>query len=107
MDFHHISDFVNGWFIGNFYPTLHNTTEFEVCLKVYKSGEKEPNHAQKIGTEITVVISGRIRMNSYYFSQGDIIVIKPQEASDFEAVSDCSLICVKFPSSPSDKYLVS
>ena len=106
MDLHHISDYVNGWFIGNFSPTLHGTTDFEVSLKVYKSGEKEPNHAQKIATEVTVVISGSIRMNSGYFSQGDIIVIKPLEASDFEAVSDCSLICVKFPSSPSDKYLV-
>lgn len=104
MEQHQIIDFVNGWFIGNFQPSLHKTSDFEVGLKSYKVGEREASHAQKIGTEVTVVVYGRIRMNEKHFSQGDVIVISPKESSDFEALTDCALVCVKFPSLPEDKY---
>ena len=105
MQIERIENFVAGWFIGNFEPTIYQTKDFEVAIKYFSKGDTEPSHKQIIATEITGVISGVIRMNSHKFQKGDLIRIIPGEFADFECLEDCSLICVKFPSDPTDKIL--
>ena len=105
MQVERIENFVAGWFVGNFEPTILKTSDFEVAIKYFSKGDTEPSHKQIIATEITGVISGVIRMNNREFQKGDLITILPGEYADFECLEDCSLICVKFPSDPSDKIL--
>ena len=94
-----------GWFIGNFTPSVHKSEHFEVSVKYFKSGDTEPRHYQKTATEITVIISGEARIDGLYLKQGDIVTIEANESADFEALSDVSLVAIKFPSIPSDKVL--
>jgi len=101
-----IENFTAGWFIGNFEPTISRTKDFEVAIKYFVKGETEPTHKQIIATEITGVITGSIRINNEKFIKGDLITIFPGEYADFECLEDCSLICIKFPSEPSDKILL-
>lgn len=105
MEIYQIDNFVNGWFIGDFEPSLFKNPHVEVALKTYLKGEKESSHKQLIATELTVVVEGRIRMGSIYLSDGQIVKVNPNEFCDFEAVENCKLICVKFPSIPADKVL--
>ncbi|WP_103559569.1 cupin domain-containing protein [Campylobacter concisus] len=100
-----LDDMTKGWFVGNFTPTLFNTNDVEVAVKEYKKGQKEARHHHKIATEITVVISGKIRMNDIVYSKGDIIVMYPNEATDFEALEDTVNAVVKIPGANNDKYL--
>jgi quercetin dioxygenase-like cupin family protein len=100
-----LEDMVKGWFIGNFNPTLICTNEVEVAVKEYKKGDSEGRHYHKIATEITVIISGKVRMNGVEYSKGDIIVIEPNESTDFEALEDTVNTVVKFPGAENDKYL--
>ena len=100
-----LDDMTKGWFVGNFTPTLFNTNDVEVAVKEYKKGQKESRHHHKIATEITVVISGKIRMNDIVYSKGDIIVMYPNEATDFEALEDTINAVVKIPGANNDKYL--
>ena len=100
-----LDDMTKGWFVGNFTPTLFNTNDVEVAVKEYKKGQKEARHHHKIATEITVVISGKIRMNDIVYSKGDIIVMYPNEATDFEALEDTINAVVKIPGANNDKYL--
>ena len=100
-----LDDMTKGWFVGNFTPTLFNTNDVEVAVKEYKKGQKEAMHHHKIATEITVVISGKIRMNDIVYSKGDIIVMYPNEATDFEALEDTVNAVVKIPGANNDKYL--
>jgi hypothetical protein len=100
-----LEDMTKGWFVGNFTPTLFNTNDVEVAVKEYKKGQKEARHHHKIATEITVVISGKIRMNDIVYSKGDIIVMYPNEATDFEALEDTVNAVVKIPGANNDKYL--
>lgn len=100
-----LDDMTKGWFVGNFTPTLFNTNDVEVAVKEYKKGQKEARHHHKIATEITVVISGKIRMNDVAYSKGDIIVMYPNEATDFEALEDTINAVVKIPGANNDKYL--
>lgn len=92
--------------VGNFQPTLHLNSHFEVGVKHFKVGEIEAAHKQLVATEITIVISGKIRLGEEEFSDGDIVFIPPHEVADFEALTDCSLVCIKFPSLPDDKIVV-
>ena len=100
-----LNDMVKGWFIGDFEPTLLNTTDVEVAVKSYKKGEYEEKHYHKLATEITVIINGRVKMNGIEYSEGNIIVIEPNEATDFEALEDTVNTVVKFPGARNDKYL--
>ena len=100
-----LEDMVKGWFVGNFEPTLLRTNNVEIAVKEYKAGDCEERHYHKIATELTVVISGRVRMNGIEYGQGDIIVIEPNESTDFEALEDSVNAVVKFPGANNDKYL--
>jgi mannose-6-phosphate isomerase-like protein (cupin superfamily) len=105
MNKYRIENFTKGWFIGDFLPTIFKSKDFEVAVKSFNPGDKEATHMQSISTEITVVIDGRVKLNSNLFTSGDIIVIPPGEFADFESVTASKLVCVKFPSIPNDKII--
>lgn len=100
-----LDEMTKGWFVGNFEPTLYRTNDVEVAVKSYSAGDSESKHYHKIATEITVVVSGTIRMNGTEYHAGDIIVMEPNEATDFEAVTDAVNAVVKLPGANNDKYL--
>lgn len=100
-----LDDMIKGWFVGNFAPSLLKTNDVEVAVKTYKCGDYEAQHYHKIATEITVIISGRVRMNGVEYSQGDMIVIEPGESTDFEALEDSVNAVVKYPGANDDKYM--
>lgn len=101
-----LSDFTGGWFIGNFSPTLHDSTDFEVAVKYYTAGEEDVTHLHKIATEWTVVVSGEVEMNGVGYKQGDIIEVQPNESSFFLAVTSAIITVVKIPSVKGDKYVL-
>ena len=99
-----LEDMVKGWFVGNFDPTLIPTKEVEVAVKDYLRGDIEDRHYHKIATEITVIASGRVRMNGVEYIKGDIIIIPPNHATDFEVLEDTITTVVKYPGAKNDKY---
>ena len=103
MNLNHMS---KGWFIGNFDPSLIKTDDFEVAVKYYSAGDYEAKHLHKISREITVIVDGIAEMNGVQYKTGDIIDIKPNEATDFRAITDVKTTVVKIPSVKNDKYLV-
>lgn len=96
---------IRGWFVGNFEPSVFKTHEVEVGVKEYKKGDIEEKHHHKIATEITAIIRGKVRMNGVTYSKGDIVMIYPEEATDFEALEDTISVVVKIPGANNDKYL--
>ena len=106
MQVDQLNDMTRGWFVGDFNPAVLNTKAFEVGVKHYKAGDSEQKHVHKVATEITVVVSGTVKMNDQLFSDGDIITLKPGEACKFEAMTDAINVVVKTPSVMGDKYIV-
>lgn len=100
-----LNEMIRGWFVGNFEPSVFKTNDVEVGVKEYKKGDIEEKHYHKIATEITVIISGKVRMNDVIYSKGDIVMIYPEEATDFEALEDTINVVVKLPGVNNDKYL--
>lgn len=100
-----LDDMVKGWFIGNFNPSLLKTNDVEVAVKKYKKGDHEGKHYHKIATEYTCIISGRVKMNGTEYGKGDIVVMEPGEATDFECLEDDTTnVVVKIPGANNDKY---
>ena len=100
-----LSQMGKGWFVGNFEPAAYLTSDCEVAVKHYHAGDREAAHFHKVATEITVVVSGEIRMMGKTWKPGDIVVLSPGEVTDFEAVTDAINVVVKLPGASDDKLL--
>lgn len=99
-----LDNMTRGWFIGNFDPSLYKTNDCEVAVKSYAKGDREKRHYHKIATEISVVVKGSVKMFGQVFTVGDIIIVEPGEATDFEALEDSMNVVVKLPGANNDKY---
>ena len=105
LERHRLEGFTKGWFVGNFSPTLIASDAAEVAVKIYQAGEKEGAHHHKVATELTAIISGRVKMSGEEFGAGDIVKIHPGQSTDFMALTDVTTVVVKMPCVAGDKYL--
>jgi quercetin dioxygenase-like cupin family protein len=106
MNVEKITDYVRGWFIGNFEPSLLKTPDFEVGVLRHKKGEYWAPHYHKESVEYNVLISGKMIVQEREINSGDIFVFEKGEVADPIFLEDCILVVVKTPSIPSDKFEV-
>ena len=104
LERHQLARFTKGWFVGNFNPTLIPSDAVEVAVKHYKSGEHESSHHHKVATELTLIVSGRVRMSGEEIGPGEIVKIHPGQSTDFTALTDATTVVVKMPCVSGDKY---
>ncbi len=107
MTYRRLSDMVGGWLVGDFDPSCFRTAACEVACKRYNAGDSEQAHVHRVATEITLIASGRVVMNGRTLGAGDIVIIEPGEATDFQVLDDATTVVVKLPSVAGDKYPVS
>jgi hypothetical protein len=100
-----LTEFENGWIIGNFFPSILRNENFEIAIKRYNLGDTEVRHYQRIATEVTFVVSGKIRMNDQIVVENQIIELQSLEEYDFEALEKSVVVCIKYPSIPKDKII--
>ncbi len=100
-----LNDFVRGWIVGAFKPTLFETNNVEFAIQEFKKGDKEASHCHKIATEITVIVQGKAKMKGIVLGKGGIVKIEPGEFTDFEALEDTITAVIKLPGALNDKYL--
>lgn len=101
-----ITDYVRGWFIGNFKPSVLKTDQFEVGLLTHKKGEYWAPHYHKESVEYNVLVSGKMTIQGKELNSGDVFVFDKGEIADPVFVEECTIVCVKVPSIPSDKFEV-
>lgn len=99
-----LDEMKGGWFVGDFSPSVLRSPHVEVAVKTYKQGSFEDAHEHRIATELTLVVSGRVCINSQSFGPGDIVLIEPREVCEFAALDDAVTVVVKMPSAPNDKF---
>jgi len=97
---------VKGWFVGDFAPVAIRSEACEVSIKHYAAGDHESAHYHAVATELTAIVSGRVRMLGADWGPGDILTIEPGEATDFLALTDAVTVVVKLPSVAGDKYVI-
>lgn len=99
-----LTEFIKGWLVGNFDPSLYKTNQIEVAIKRYKSGDIEKEHYHKIATEYTIIIDGKVKMLDTIYEKDDIVIIQPMQSNQFHCIEDSTLLVIKTPSSTGDKY---
>jgi anti-sigma factor ChrR (cupin superfamily) len=107
MRHYHLKDMKQGWFVGSFAPTALDTKHCEVAVKQYTAGQREAAHHHKIATELTAIVTGSVSMFGRDWTAGDIVLIEPEDTTDFIALTDVVTVVVKLPSVPNDKYIES
>ncbi len=100
-----LSSFTGGWLVGDFQPNVLETGLFEFGVKYFKQGDMEQAHYQIVAHELSVVVSGSCRIGEVILEAGQALLIEPGETAGFEALSDCAIAVVKWPSLPNDKVL--
>jgi hypothetical protein len=106
MQKYKLDDFTRGWFVGNFTPSLCQNEHCEVAVMRFKKGEFVAPHTHKIATEYNVLIIGKMKIKNTIINPYEVFVLNPEEIADPEYLEDCTLVVVKTPSVPSDKYEV-
>lgn len=106
MDILKMKDMKGGWFIGNFEPTAFKTEQFEVCYKQHTKGEQWQTHYHKEGTEINYLVDGKMIIQNKELNKGDIFILHPFEIADPIFLEDCTVLIIKTPSKPGDKFTI-
>jgi len=106
MKTYNIKDMKGGWFIGNFEPSVFKNPFFEVAHHFHEAGYIGQKHYHKIAPELSYIVSGKLIASGRDLSTGDMFVYEPGDIADVEFLEDTNLIVVKWPSVPSDKYMV-
>jgi hypothetical protein len=94
-----------GWFVGDFAEAVFQTKEFEVGLQVHPRSQCVSHYHLKI-TEITLIVSGRVLTNGILFTAGDGYILYPNDISQMEYLEETTIVSIKTPSIPTDKYLL-
>jgi Ni,Fe-hydrogenase III small subunit len=101
-----LNEMIGGWIIGNFEPSLLKTNDIEVAIKRYNAGDYDSIHYHKIATEYTVIVTGQVEMSGVIYNENDILIIAPNDKTDFLAITDVITVVVKIPGASNDKYLI-
>lgn len=97
-------NFIRGWMIGNFEPSLYRTTDFEMGFITTRKNTKIAPHYQKEATEFNLITSGSVMVNGQRLEKGDVFIYHPLEVCDVYTLTDVDIVCIKFPSvGPDDK----
>ena len=102
-----LEDFTRGWLIGDFKPNIIETDQFEFGIKKYNAGDEEDKHYHAIAKELSVTISGKFEMNGQILTEGDIILLEPDEPSKFKCLESGYTAVIKMPSVKNDKFIIS
>ena len=106
MKTHKLKDFTRGWLIGDFEPSIFKTKDFEVSIMRVDQGKTHNKHLHKIAEEITIIVSGKFKINGEVFNAGDIIHLEPGESSETECLESGVQTVIKIPSVIGDKCLI-
>ena len=106
MEIFDIKEMTNGWFVGDFEPSIYKTNKCEVGVKTYKKGDTEEKHYHSKAYEITGIIKGKVKMNNSIINQGEFVLLGKDEATDFEALEDTITVVFKSTSVKNDKFLI-
>ena len=99
-----LTDYVRGWILGDFDPSVLKTKELDFGVMFYGTGENHEPHYHKICTEYIVIVSGRHIIGEKEYRKGDICIIKPMESTRYRCIESGALAVVKVPSGKGDKY---
>lgn len=94
------------WLIGDFFPSVYKTKDFEFGIHYHKAGEEGQTHYHRFSKEINVIMEGQVIINGKTFLNGDIFIIDEYVVSESYFIEDTTLLVIRNKSLPGDKVVV-
>jgi hypothetical protein len=102
----------SGWFVGHFVPSVmghRHQSAVELKWGIHPRGQSRPSGpaANGVATTISILVRGTFRIvftsagkpkTVTLEREGDYIVFGPEVQHDWEALEDCVVLSVRFPS---------
>ena len=105
MQIHKLENFIGGWIIGDFEPSLVRTTAVEAGLKIHRRDEAIERHFHRDTTEYNILVAGEMIINGIHLKPEDVFVVAPSECVHVEVLTkDAKVMVIKMPSKPGDKF---
>lgn len=101
-----IDDYIRGWLIGDFIPSIVRTSAYEVGISRHKKGEHWGFHYHHELDEYNILLSGKMYINNRLLESGDYFMIPKDIIACPKFVEDCTIVCLKSPSKPKDKIII-
>jgi hypothetical protein len=102
----HLHRYTNGWFIGDFTPSLIQTPFMEAGIIYHKKNDYWPAHYHLASDEVTVLLEGSMTINGLPVYQNSIFVISKLETAKVEFLTDCKVLVIRVPSIKGDKVTI-
>jgi dTDP-glucose pyrophosphorylase len=102
----YIDNYVRGWLIGDFTPSILRTSEYEVGFSRHKGGEHWGFHYHHELDEYNILISGKMMINNQIIHAGEYFMIPKDVIACPKFLEDCTILCLKSPSKPKDKIII-
>jgi NDP-sugar pyrophosphorylase family protein len=101
-----LKNFVRGWFVGNFEPSIIKTSDYEIAIIHHKKDEQWDYHYHKLADEINILLKGSMLINNRRVNEKHLFMIPSKQLTCPIFLEDCYVLCIKVPSAPGDKYSV-
>ena len=101
-----IKKYTRGWLIGDFEPCVERQKHFEVGYLSHEKNSFWNYHYHKESVEINYLLKGKMIINNEEYNETDIFIINKNVISCPLFLQDCTVICIKLPSMPKDKYII-
>jgi NDP-sugar pyrophosphorylase family protein len=102
-----LENFINGWFIGDFEPSILKNSGIELAVMNKKKGIGFHDfHYHENCTEINVLIKGKMKVNNKIINENDIFLFNPNVPSIYEYIDDCTFVVFKNKPSNKDKVIM-
>ena len=101
-----IENYVKGWVVGDFEPSILRHKDLEVGIAYHKKNEPTQQHYHTSSEEYNFIINGRMRVNEKILEKGDIFIYERMDISNCEFIEDTTLMIIRIPSAPNDKVIV-
>jgi hypothetical protein len=98
-----IDQYIGGWFVGDFEPSIWRTTAYEVGYKYHEAGEPWPTHYHEHMDELTFLLEGTVIIQGQTLTGPVIFELNRHEIADPTFVTACKMFVIKSPSVPGDK----
>ena len=116
MEKKNLSEFTNGWIVGNFTPSVIKTDSCEVGIQSWSVGDYSESHVHLITNETNLVLNGLVefkiqKMNSDEIPQviqlkkNELLTIPSGYVTRFLSITDSTLLIIKDQSKTYDKVI--
>lgn len=106
MNLLNLKDFLNGWVVGDFDPSIIRSKDIEIGILHHTENDKCNLHIHKQTTEINIITKGKMRVNGKVLFSGDIFIIYPMQLAEVEFLEDVTIVVLRTPSIPTDKFCI-